>query len=161
MKLLIFFQIEPPSTPRVSLVLLTFFLNGMEGRRKRRCDVLDSVPNTEEQIYQELRQVQLLTGCTTKTLNVMLEKLHPFLKGCEDVKKMQMPRVRARKLSRFKKQLHGCVGADCSYVFGPENKEVHCPECGVARYLLDGKPKEVSHSLFQPLSHIYIYIYLL
>ena len=57
MKLLIFFQIEPPSTPRVSLVLLTFFLNGMEGRRKRRCDVLDSVPNTEEQIYQELRQV--------------------------------------------------------------------------------------------------------
>ena len=68
-----------------------------------------------------------------------------------------MSRVRARKLSRFKKQLHGCVGADCSYVFGPENKEVHCPECGVARYSLDGKPKEVSHSLFR--SPIYIFTF--
>ena len=77
----------------MSLVLLTFFLNGMEGRRKRRCDVLDSVPNTEEQIYQELRQVQLLTGCTTKTLNVMLKRLDPFLKGCAGVKKLQIPRV--------------------------------------------------------------------
>ena len=50
MKLLIFFQIESPNNPRVSLVL-------MEGRRKRRCGVHDSVQNTEEQIYQELRQV--------------------------------------------------------------------------------------------------------
>lgn len=138
----------------------------MEGqRRKRRYGVHGGAQSTEEQIYAELRQVQLQTSCTTQTLNVVLQRLHPFLKGCEGIKKLQMPRVRARQLSRFKKQLHGCVGADCLYVFGPENQEDHCPKCGESRYSPDGKPKEVSRSLFRspiyvPLPHYYYIIYI-
>lgn len=120
----------------------------MERRRKRRVNgEYCGEKSTEEIIYLQLRQVQLLTGCTTQTLNVMLQKLQPFLKGCEDVKNLQMPRMRSRRKSPFKKQLHGCVGADCFYVFGPENTATHCPECGDSRYSPDGKPKEVSHYL--------------
>ena len=160
MNLSLFFNWAPPGW------FLYFFLNCMEGqRRKRRYGVHGGAQSTEEQIYAELRQVQLLTRCTTQTLNVMLQRLHPFFKGCEGVKKLQMPRVRARKLSRFKKQLHGCVGADCLYVFGPENKEVHCPKCGESRYSSDGKPKEVSRSLFRspiykPLPYYYHITYM-
>ena len=162
MNIYFFFKL---STPRVILVLL-FFLNCMEGqRRKRRYGVHGGAQSTEEQIYAELRQVQLQTSCTTQTLNVVLQRLHPFFKGCEGIKKLQMPRVRARQLSRFKKQLHGCVGADCLYVFGPENQEDHCPKCGESRYSPDGKPKEVSRSLFRspiyvPLPHYYYIIYI-
>ena len=88
-----------------------------------------------------------------------------FLQRLRRCQKLQMPRVRARKLSRFKKQLHGCVGADCLYVFGPENKEVHCPKCGESRYSPDGKPKEVSRSLFRspiykPLPYYYHITYM-
>ena len=60
---------------------------------KRRCG---KQKNTSEQIYRELRQVQNITGCSTKTLDLILSRLHPFLKGCEDVE-LKMPRVRARK----------------------------------------------------------------
>ena len=110
---------------------------------KRRCGECGET-SAEQKIYLELRQVQNITGCTTKTLNVMLQKLHPFLKGCEDVKKLQMPRMRSRRKSPFKMQLHGCVRADCGHVFGPENTATHCPACGDSRYSLDGKSHEVS-----------------
>ena len=66
-----------------------------------------------------------------------------------------MPRMRARRKSPFKMQLHGCVRADCQYVFGPESTATHCPECGDPRYSLDGKPQEVCLSL--SLSMIVLY----
>ena len=117
-------------------------------KRKRR----RGEQSTEQNIYITLREVQLISGCTTRTLNVMLQKLKPFLKGCEHVKNLQMPRMRSRRKSQFKMQLHGCVRADCEYVFGPENTATHCPECGDSRYSLDGKPQEVSlshtHTIF-------------
>ena len=108
-------------------------------RKRRRCDEHGEL-STEEKIYLELRQVQNITGCTTNTLNVMLQKLHPFLKGVEDVKKMQMPRMRARRKSLFKQQLHGCVR--CEHVWGPETHTTHCPD-GHSRYQINGKPHEV------------------
>ena len=97
--------------------------------------------NTSAQIFRELRQVQNITNCSTKTLDLILQRLHPFLKGCEDVKQLKMPRVRARTKSIFKQQLHGCTGCD-GYVFGPENVETRCPQCGDSRYA-NGKPREV------------------
>ena len=115
--------------------------------RKRRCGERGE-ETTEQQIYTTLREVQSITGCTTKTLNVMLQKLKPFLKGCEYVKKLQMPRMRSRRKSQFKMQLHGCVRANCYYVFGPENRSTHCPQCGESRYSIDGKPQEVSLTFF-------------
>lgn len=119
---------------------------------KRRCG---KQKNTSEQIYRELRQVQNITGCSTKTLDLILSRLHPFLKGCEDVE-LKMPRVRARKKSQFKQQLHGCAGCD-NYVFGPENVETRCPHCGDERYT-NGKPKEVGLTvkLFLVLTYLFI-----
>ena len=148
--------------------MLLFFFESvqMERRRKRRSGgEYCGKKSTEEIIYLQLRQVQQITGCTTQTLNVMLQKLHPFLKGCEDVKKLQMPRIRARRKSPFKKQMHGCVGPDCFYIFGPENTASHCPQCGDSRYSPNGKPKEVCHylSLSQQIIvyHIYIFHYVM
>ena len=85
--------------------MLRFFLNEFEmecrPRKRRRGE-----QNTKEQIFLELRQAQNITGCSTTTLDTILQHLHPFLKGCEQVKKLKMPRVRARRKSAFKKQLH-------------------------------------------------------
>ena len=102
----------------------------------------------KEQIYLQLRQVQRITGCSSKTLDVVLERLQPFLKGCEDATSLKMPRVRARKKSDIKKLLHGCVGCD-GYVFGPDNDETVCPKCGDNRYTVDGKPREVRLSAYK------------
>ena len=118
--------------------------------RKRHCR-----EKIKEQIFLQLRQVQLTTGCSTKTLDVVLERLHPFLKGLEDVAHLKMPRMRTRKKTDFKKQLHGCVGCN-DYVFGPDNRETLCPKCGSDRYTLDGKPREVRLSVY-----IYFFMYLL
>ena len=126
------------------MVCFVFFLNFLvtvrmscRPPRKRHCR-----ENIKEQIFLQLRQVQQITGCSTKTLDVVLERLHPFLKGLEDVAHLKMPRMRARKKTDFKKQLHGCVGCH-DYVFGPDNCETLCPKCGSDRYTLDGKPREV------------------
>ena len=96
----------------------------------------------------QLRQVQRITGCSSKTLDVVLERLQPFLKGCEDATSLKMARVRARKKSDIKKLLHGCVGCD-GYVFGPDNDETVCPKCGDNRYTVDGKPREVRLSAYK------------
>jgi len=86
--------------------------------------------------------VQNMTGCSERTLNLVLEKLQPFLKGCEQVVNLKMRRVRARQQSIMKKQLHGCV--HCSeHVFGPECRLQLCPKCGGRRFNTKGKPHEV------------------
>ena len=96
-------------------------------------------------IRKQLRIVQNLTGCSEKTLNLVLEKLQPFLKGCEKVKNLKMCRVRARQQSTVKKQLHGCV--HCSeHVFAPECRLQRCPKCGGRRFNAKGKPHEVDFS---------------
>ena len=92
-----------------------------------------------EQVLHQLRKVQNLTGCTTSTLDAVLQHLQPFLKGCEELQNLQMPRVRARKACAFKLQLHGCV--DCNdHVFGPHDVDEVCPKCAHSRYDDKGNP---------------------
>ena len=74
--------------------------------------------DTIEEIRAQLRIVQNKTGCATSLLNLVLEKLGPYLKGVDASVKIQMCRVRARTLTAIKKQLHGCVGCN-DHVFVP------------------------------------------
>ena len=89
-----------------------------------------------------MRRVQNLTNCSTSTLNLVLKHLQPFLRGLEKVSGLQMGRMRCRKLSKFKRVLHGCVGCN-DHVFGPRSRDRACPKCGQARYNDSGKPNEV------------------
>ena len=100
------------------------------------------VPAFKEQILEALMEVQSECNVSTKCLNLILKKLHPFLKGCEHIEPFKMPRVRARARSPIKQQMHGCVGCN-KHVFGPQDHDLVCPTCGTARYARDGKPKEV------------------
>ena len=95
-----------------------------------------------EQVIKEMRKVQNITGCTTATLDCVLQHLQPFLKGCEEVKNLRMPRVRARKASPFKLRLTGCVGCH-NHVFGPHSRERVCPQCAHPRYNAKGQPHEI------------------
>ena len=105
--------------------------------RKKHCPA-----SIKRRIFSTLRLVQNETGCSTRTLNVFLKRMHIFFKGCADASNAwEMPRVRARKQSPLKRCLHGCVGCN-KYVYGPDNVEMECPKCGDARYS-NGKPKEV------------------
>ena len=103
---------------------------------------VDGEPDVLRRIRYQLRIVQNMTGCSTSVLNVLLQKLQPFLKGCENVKKLQMTRVRARKESPLKRTLHGCVGCN-SHVFGPQCPHRVCPRCGHERYDDNGNANEV------------------
>lgn len=100
------------------------------------------MPAFKEQILEALMEVQSECNVSTKCLNLILKKLHPFLKGCEHIEPFKMPRVRARARSPIKQQMHGCVGCN-KHVFGPQDHDLVCPTCGTARYARDGKPKEV------------------
>ena len=109
-------------------------------KRRRRCN--DSSSDRVHEILQALRHVQTLSNCATSTLNLVLKYLQPFLKGCEHVQNLKMERVRARKQSRFKRCLNGCVGCN-DHVFGPASRDKTCPKCGHARFDAQGKPHEV------------------
>ena len=80
-----------------------------------------------EVIRLQLRKVQNITGCSTRTLNCTLQHLQPFLIGCVNMpkNKFKTRRVRARKQSRVKRLLHGCIGCN-KYVFGPKEKIKSC-----------------------------------
>ena len=95
-----------------------------------------------DRIRKALRQVQNMSGCTTKTLNLVLKHLHPFLKGCggKNAKEMHMGNGLKRQ-SSLKRQLHGCVCNE--HVFGPKCTATHCPKCAHPRYNNKGKPFEV------------------
>ena len=113
------------------------------------------------QIQCELRKVQAMTGCSTKTLDLVLQRLQPFLKGCENVSVFKMKQARAKRQSKIKRQLHGCVGCN-NHVFGPANKTTHCPKCTHPRYNLQGAPHEVCwyfplHEQLQRLLQIPVY----
>ena len=110
------------------------------GEADQQC--ADGEPDVCAAIRYQLRVVQNITGCSTRVLNLVLQKLQPFLKGCEQVKHFQMTRVRARKKSPIKRQMHGCVGCD-SFVFGPKCPDSVCPRCGQERYDAKGKANEV------------------
>ena len=58
-----------------------------------------------------------------------------FFKGCVDVKKWEIPRVRSHIQSPLKRCLHGCVGCD-NYVYGPDIVENKCPKCADTGYTL-------------------------
>ena len=86
-------------------------------------------------IRKQMRKVQNVTGCSTRTLNVTLQHLQPFLVGCVKIpkKKFVMKRIRARKKTRLKRLLNGCIGCH-KYVFGPDERTRSCPLCGHDRY---------------------------
>ena len=94
------------------------------------------------QIRRELRIVQRQSGCSTRTLNLVLQRLQPFLKGCEGEPSIKMNEVRTRKESPVKRRLSGCVGCN-KFVFGPEDKSTECPKCAHPRYDEKGKLNEV------------------
>ena len=124
---------------------------------KKHCRA--SVSDIKERIFCALRLVQNETGCSTRTLNVFLQRMHIFFKGCTDVKKWEMPRVRARKKSPLKRCLHGCVGCD-NYVYGPDSVENECPKCGDARYSLERKTQRGCTHFFLLYIFFIIYIYI-
>ena len=121
-------------------------------KRKRLGAATTGARNSEEsackpkdvvkQIRLQLRKVQNITGCATSVLNLVLQHLQPFLKGCEQVKNLKMPRVRSRQETRIKCRLHGCVGCH-DHVFGPSNRDAHCTKCGHDRYDAKGHANEV------------------
>ena len=100
-----------------------------------------------EQIRYQLRIVQQMTGCSTSVLNLVLQKLQPFLKGCEHVQNFKMSRVRARTQSDIKRRLNGCVGCH-NYVFSPKCRDRVCPQCGHGRYDAKGNANEVVYLHF-------------
>ena len=111
-------------------------------KKKRKHNGSSSSDERVNEVIQALRHVQNLSNCASSTLNLVLKHLQPFLKGCEDVKGLEVGRVRTRKQSRFKRVLHGCVGCD-DHVFGPFVRDRTCPKCGHPRYSDSGKPNEV------------------
>ena len=116
----------------------------MSKKKKRRhcADDNASCDDLLNRVLTEMRKVQVTTNCPITTLDLILSKLQPFLKGLENVKGLKMPKVRARATSRFKRCLHGCV--DCNdHVFGPKDLDRSCPKCGHSRYEDKGKPNEV------------------
>ena len=112
-------------------------------KKRRHCDDSDVIAQQRvNEVQKALRHVQNLSNCSTTTLNLVLTHLQPFLAGLQNVKGLKMPTSRARKKSRFKKALQGCIGCH-QYVFGPTSRERACPQCGHARYNDAGKPNEV------------------
>ena len=126
-----------------------------QAAKKRRCDCPKKNKVVLEQIRQELRIVQNISGCATTTLNLILKRLQPFLKGCENFKAAHLHVGEWRKESPLKLRLHGCVGCD-KHVFGPSDVESECPQCGHPRFDEQGNPHEV-FPLFTCLS-IYLLI---
>ena len=118
-------------------------------KKRRHCDDDDnaSCDDRINEVFAEMRKIQIDTNCPTSTLDLILSRLQPFLKGLENVKDLKMQRVRARQ-SRFKRCLHGCV--DCNdHVFGPNDLDRSCPKCGHDRY--DDKVKANEVCWFFPL----------
>ena len=112
------------------------FVPGVAEHERARC------ADTLEQVRAQLRIVQNKTGCATSVLNLVLEKLKPYLKGVEKHSVVKMRRVRARQKNEIKQQLHGCVGCH-GHVFGPSCRVKQCPQCGHPRYDRRGNPHEV------------------
>ena len=114
-------------SPRRSPVQKTWNLQKIQKHKRKR--------DTFQLIRHEMRKVQNITGCTTRTLNCTLQHLQPFLIGCVHIskKKFVMKRIRARKQSTCKRLLHGCIGCN-NYVFGPKEQHIRCPLCGHDRY---------------------------
>ena len=88
------------------------------------------------------------TGCSTKTLNLVLKTLRPYL-----MPQFRGPSLVAHVTKRIAQQsgavvlrLNGCVGCH-KHVFGPKCRARLCPnpECQSPRYDTNGKPKEVGY----------------
>ena len=106
----------------------------------------EAVTDAEEEVHDEIRKqlriVQNISGCSTSVLNLVLARLQPYLKGCGN-KRVKMCRVRSRKHTAVKRQLHGCVGCH-EHVFSPESKMRACPKCEHPRFDTKGNAHEVS-----------------
>ena len=92
-------------------------------------------------VWLNLRKVQRITGCTTKTLYTFLEILEPYLiAGCtrKDIKKAEKEMLSRSGANMIK--LNGCI--KCTHIFEPQHEDTHCPLCGHPRYDEDGQPNE-------------------
>ena len=92
------------------------------------------------------------TGCSTKTLNMVLKTLQPYL-----MPQFRGPSLVAHVTKRIAQQsgavvlrLNGCV--ECAHVFGPKCRARSCPnpECQSPRYDANGRPKEVGLVIVGP-----------
>ena len=96
----------------------------------------------EEQICIALRLVQSKSGCATRTLNLVIQELKPFLR-CEGFDSWTKSDKALRKTSGAQSvKLHGCVGCH-DHVFGPSDRSRHCPKCHHPRFNNVGNPNEV------------------
>lgn len=112
---------------------------------KKRRRAFPATKNDDEvlqSIRKELRIVQNITGCSTTTLNLILRRLQPFLKGCENLKVKNLHVGKCRRESPVKLRLHGCVGCE-NHVFAPSDIATECPQCGHPRFDDKGNPYEV------------------
>ena len=97
----------------------------------------------EEQICIALRQVQCKSGCATRTLNLVIKELQPFLRCTGFESTWTKPDKSLHNMSGAKSvQLHGCVGCH-KHVFGPSDRSRGCPRCQHPRFDADNNPNEV------------------
>ena len=99
-----------------------------------------------------MRRIQKKTGCSTKTLNLVLKTLRPYLmsqfRGASLVE--HVTKRIAQQSGAVVVRLNGCVGANCDHVFGPKCRARLCPKCQSPRYDTNGKPKEVGLVIVGP-----------
>ena len=98
--------------------------------------------------------MQKKSGCSTKTLNLVLEELQPYLK--EEFRGARTVDKTTRKIvvptGAVILRLNGCVGCN-EHVFLPSSRARLCPKCNSPRYEENGKtPKEVCKVLIFTLS---------
>ena len=124
----------------------------MMSKRKRHCTFFDEARTNGgrnailTEIWTALRKVQRQTGCTTKVLKLTLKALSPFLKDDISVDGHRLQNVDRRmheKGGATKIELHGCIGANCNYIFTPSNDNDNCVKCGHPRFNDKGEPNEV------------------
>jgi hypothetical protein len=96
-----------------------------------------------------MRRAQRRSGCSTKTLNIVLEMLTFY--GHLRVKKKRPWRVNRKRITKKMAQhsgaviiqLHGCAGVDCTgHIYMPDDPSLFCPKCGYPRRDADGRPYE-------------------
>ncbi len=87
----------------------------------------------DDRICMALRRVQRESGCTTKTLQLVLQHLQPFLK-CDDgtFNFSRADRLMFELSGTTVLKLNGCVGCD-RHVYAPADTDVRCPTSTLQR----------------------------
>ena len=88
-----------------------------------------------------MRRVQRITGCATKTLNLMLKHLHPHLKTNEQVRVHHADELMFKNGGAKILRLNGCVHCH-THVYLPTSELIVCPKCHGPRFNQRGQPNE-------------------